>query len=147
MRFVNNPELLDGIRVVQDYEEIANALENNETVYHWEYGDSMYPMLRHMEYCKICPLEQGKEIKPGDAVFCKIKDKFTGMEYYMVHIVLETADFGHDGKKWYKIGSTGTTVFGWTTDILGIAYGTDIFQLMTKDMHDGNNVGLNKAIQ
>ena len=50
MRIVNEPETIDGIRVVQNNEEIAKALSNGETVYHWEAGDSMKPLIRHMEY-------------------------------------------------------------------------------------------------
>jgi hypothetical protein len=132
MRIVNEPETIDGIRVVQDNEEIAKALSNGETVYHWEAGDSMTPLINHMEYCKIVPL--GNEvIQRGDAVFCKIKSQ-TGEYYYMVHQVWEISDCGHDGRKWYKIGSTGTSVFGWSCEVLGKAYGTDIYQEITDEI-------------
>ena len=135
MRIVNEPETIDGIRVVQDSEEIADALMRGESVYHWEAGDSMTPLIRHMEYCKIVPCVP-IDVKRGDAVFCKMKDQHTGMEYYMVHQVWEISHCGHDGKYWYKIGSTGTTIFGWTDDVLGKAYGTDIFQEVTQEIRD-----------
>lgn len=122
MRIVNDPKIIDGLRVVQDENEIAKALENGETVMHWELGNSMAPIIRNAEYCKISPLN-GTEVKRGDAVFCKMDE-----DYYMVHQVIEISDSGYDGKKWYKIGSTNSTIFGWTQDVLGIAKGTDIFQ-------------------
>jgi hypothetical protein len=34
MRIVNEPQEIDGIRVVQGGEEIADALRHGETVYH-----------------------------------------------------------------------------------------------------------------
>ena len=135
MRFVDQPTEIDGIRVVQDSEEIAKALRNGETVYHWEAGDSMSPMLRHMEYCKIVPLGLDEEVKEGDAVFCKLNSDANPMlHYYMVHQVWQKANFGHDKKTWYKIGSTMTTIFGWSNEVLGKAYGTDIFQEVTDEI-------------
>ena len=135
MRFVDQPTEIDGFRVVQDSEEIAKALRNGETVYHWEAGDSMSPMLRHMEYCKIVPVAHPDDVKEGDAVFCKLNsDTNPLLHYYMVHQVWQKADFGHDGKIWFKIGSTMTTVFGWSSEVLGKAYGTDIFQEVTDEI-------------
>jgi hypothetical protein len=135
MRFVDQPTEIDGFRVVQDSEEIAKALRNGETVYHWEAGDSMSPMLRHMEYCKIVPVAHPDDVKEGDAVFSKLNsDTKPLLHYYMVHHVWQKADFGHDGKTWFKIGSTMTTVFGWSSEVLGKAYGTDIFQEVTDEI-------------
>lgn len=135
MRFVDQPTEIDGFRVVQDSEEIAKALRNGETVYHWEAGDSMSPMLRHMEYCKIVPVAHTDDVKEGDAVFCKLNSDANPMlHYYMVHQVWQKADFGHDGKTWFKIGSTMTTIFGWSSEVLGKAYGTDIFQEVTDEI-------------
>ena len=132
MRIVNEPETIDGIRVVQDNEEIADALRHGESVYHWEAGDSMTPLIRHMEYCKIFPCAP-IDVQRGDAVFCKMKSQ-TGEEYYMVHQVWEISNCSHDHRRWFKIGSTGTTIFGWTDEILGKAYGTDIFQEVTPEI-------------
>ena len=135
MRIVNQPTEIDGIRVVQDSEEIADALRHGETVYHWEAGDSMSPMLRHMEYCKIVPVAHPDDVKEGDAVFCKLNgDQNPLLHYYMVHQVWQKANFGHDGKTWFKIGSTMTTIFGWSSEVLGKAYGTDIFQEITPEI-------------
>ena len=36
MRIVNEPDRIDGIRVVQDNDEIARAMMNGETVYQSE---------------------------------------------------------------------------------------------------------------
>jgi hypothetical protein len=133
MRIVNEPEAIDGIRVVQDSEEIAEALRHGETVYHWEAGESMTPLINHMEYCKIVPLRLADApASRGDAVFCKMTSEQG--DYYMVHQVWEIANCGHDGRTWYKIGSTGTTVFGWSCEILGRAYGTDSYQEVTPEI-------------
>lgn len=70
-RIVNEPREIDGIRVVQDSWEIKKALENKETVYHWEAGTSMQPLINHMEYCKIKPCVP-IEVKRGDAVFLSL---------------------------------------------------------------------------
>jgi hypothetical protein len=131
MRIVNEPETIDGIRVVQDNEEIAKALSNGETVYHWEAGDSMKPLIRHMEYCKIVPCAP-IDVQRGDAVFCKMTSEYG--EYYMVHQVWEISNCSHDHRRWFKIGSTGTTIFGWTCEVLGKAFGTDIFQEVTPEI-------------
>ena len=132
MKIVNEPETIDNIKVVQDNDEIAEALSNGETVYHWEAGDSMTPLIHHMEYCKIIPCVP-IDVKRGDAVFCKMKTN-TGEEYYMVHQVWEISNCGYDHRKWFKIGSTGTTVFGWNDEVLGKAYGTDIYQEVTPEI-------------
>lgn len=128
MKVVNNPTEIDGIRVVQDYNEVAEALKNGETVLHWEAGTSLAPLINHLEYCRIYPIHSINDIKRGDCVFCRIKDDVTQMEYYMVHQVWEISNSAHNRVKWFKIGSTMSTIFGWTKDILGIAYGTDIYQ-------------------
>lgn len=126
-RIVNEPSEIDGLRVVQESEDIANALSNGETVMHWELGNSMAPLINNAEYCKITPVKNIDDVKRGDAVFCRINEGvYDG--YYMVHQVIEISDAGHDGKKWFKIGSTGNSVFGWTYEVLGIANGTNIFQ-------------------
>jgi hypothetical protein len=85
-----------------------------------------------MEYCKIVPCVP-IDVKRGDAVFCKMIAS-TGEPYYMVHQVWEIADCGHDHRKWFKIGSTGTQIFGWSCDVLGKAYGTDIYQEITPEI-------------
>ena len=69
-RIVNEPQEIDGLRVVQDSEEIYRALKQGETVMHWESGSSMFPILMHLEYCRIRPLQEGEEPNAGDAVFC-----------------------------------------------------------------------------
>lgn len=128
MTIVNNPTEYDGYRVVQNNEEIAEALKNGETVLHWEGGDSLTPLINHLEFCRIEPLRSIDDVKRGDCVFCRMTDPTTQIKYYMVHQVWEISDSGHDRKKWFKIGSTMSTIFGWTQEVLGIAYGTDIYQ-------------------
>lgn len=129
MRRVNEPEEIDGIRVVQDNDEIEKALKNGESVYHWEFGDSLSPLIRNMEYCLIKPCVP-IEVKRGDCVFCVLHDDM-GNVYPMVHQVWEISDASYSGELWFKIGSTGTSIFGWTKEVYGIAKGTDIFQEFT----------------
>lgn len=52
----------------------------------------------------------------------------------MVHQVWEISDASHTNELWFKIGSTGTSIFGWTNEVYGIAKGTDIFQEFTEEM-------------
>jgi len=127
MKIVTNATEVDGLRVVQDYEEIAKALENGEAVLHWEAGESLKPLINHLEYCAISPIDPN-DVKVGDCVFCKMTDAESKTKYYMVHQVWQISDGGHDGRKWFKIGSSMTTVYGWTQEVLGLAKGTDIYQ-------------------
>lgn len=129
MRIVNEPQEIDGIRVVQNNEEIEKALKNGESVYHWEFGDSMSPLIKNREYCLIKPCVPA-EVKRGDAVFCIMSDEFDH-RWGMVHQVWEISDASHSGELYFKIGSTGTSIFGWTKEVYGIAKGTDIFQEFT----------------
>ena len=126
MREVENVTEIDGIRVVQDGEEIEDALQHGESVYHWESGHSMFPLINDMEYCLIKPCVP-IDVKRGDAVFCRFTDK-EGNHHYMVHQVWEISNSSHTNELWFKIGSTMTTIFGWTKDVLGIAKGTDIYE-------------------
>lgn len=128
MTVVNQPKEIDGIKVVQDYQEIAEALEHGERVMHWEAGTSLSPLINHLEYCKIVPIKNINDVKRGDCVFCKLTDPTTDESHYMVHQVWEISDAAYDGKLWFKIGSTMSTIFGWTNEVLGLAYGTDIYQ-------------------
>ena len=126
---VNQPKELQGYRVVQDGEEIYKALQNGETVMHWESGNSMYPLLMHMEYCKISPREK-HHIAAGQPVFCSFlyRDKEDGQlkTAYMVHRCTEV--FVRGGEYYFKIEGTDGTVFGWTKDVYGIAERTIVFQ-------------------
>ena len=129
MRIVNEPQEIDGIRVVQDAEEMEMALKNGESFYHWEFGDSLSPIIRNREYILIKPCVP-TDVKRGDCVFCIIEDEY-GHEYPMVHQVWEISDASHTNELWFKIGSTHSSIFGWTKRVYGIAKGTDIYQEMT----------------
>ncbi len=125
-RYANGQEeIIDGIRVIQDDDEIKKALLNGETVLHWEYGDSMSPLIKNTEYCKITPCKP-QDVKRGDAVFCVLEDE-NGNAYPMVHQVWEISDAHHSGNLYFKIGSTMHSIFGWTDKVYGIAKGTNIF--------------------
>lgn len=132
MRIVNEPKTIDGLRVIQDPHEMEEALKNGESFYHWEMGNSMSPLINHMEYCRVTPCAP-RDIKRGDAVFCVLHDD-TGGSWPMVHQVWEISDASHTNELWFKIGSTGTSIFGWTKEVYGIAKGTDIYQEFTEEM-------------
>lgn len=120
---LNHPSHINDVRVIQDEEETAEALLRGEKVARYEWGDSMSPVLKHGEYAILTPITDKSKIKRGDAVFCKMDN-----HYYMTHMVWEISDSGFDGERWFKIGSTGTDIYGWTKDVLAIARGTNLFQ-------------------
>ena len=133
MRIVNEPETIDGLRVIQDPSEMEKALKNGESFYHWEFGDSLSPLIRNREYCLVSPCVP-RDIKRGDCVFCVLHT--ADGEWPMVHQVWEISDANHNGELWFKIGSTGTSIFGWTNEVYGIAKGTDIFQEFTAKLRE-----------
>ena len=129
---VNEPKELKGFRVVQDGKEIMEALQKEETVMHWEAGNSMHPLLMHMEYCKIIPMKlpvENKEFIIGKPVFCHFigrTEQGDYQDFYMVHRCTEI--YVRDGEQYFKIEGTDGTVFGWTKDVYGWAESTGIFQ-------------------
>lgn len=118
---VNSPTEINGIKVIQDYAEIKKQLEKGNLVYHWELGDSLYPLIRSGEYCLIKPIKPS-EVKRGDIVFCSV---YGG---YMVHQVWEISYGSSLDVPWFKIGDSHSSIFGWTIEVFGIAKGTNIFE-------------------
>ena len=133
IRFVNDPNKIDGLRVIQDPNEMEEALKNGESFYHWEYGDSLSPLIESGEYVKITPCDIN-EVKRGDCVFCVIEED--GMVLPMVHQVWEISDASHSGELWFKIGSTHASIYGWTKKVYGIAKGTNIFHVREQKMSE-----------
>ena len=130
-RIVNQPENVDGYRVVQEGEDVYKALKEGEIVMHWEAGNSMYPLLKHMEYCKIIPLGEtvlNKEFVIGKPVFCHFvyPDGDKLIDVYMVHRWTEI--YERDGELYFRIEGTDGTHFGWTKDVYGIAESTNVFE-------------------
>ena len=125
-QIVNSPSEINGKRVVQNPLEIMNALSSGETIYHWEYGDSLSPLINNGEYIQIQPCKPS-DVKVGDCIFCLVED-FYGNLQLMVHQVLMISDASHDGELWFKIGTTSNEIFGWAKKVYGIAKGTNIFQ-------------------
>ena len=123
-KIVNNPTTLkingDELRVVQDNEEILKCLKNGETVVHWEGGYSLHPIIQNMEYCKISPIKT-EDVKVGMCVFCCLENGTL-----MVHRVNDIIT--RNGVKWFKIGDTWDTTYGWTPNVFGLAESTDYFQ-------------------
>lgn len=108
-QIVNNPQTLNGLKVVNDPEEALKYILEGETVCRFEYGDSMTPVLNHGQYARLTPLS--KNPKQGDAVFCRVNDC---LMTHMVFIVNEAT-----GQ--CLICSTAGTVFGWTDEVYAIA--------------------------
>lgn len=121
MEIVNSPSFINGIKVAKDYGEVIESLKNNELVMHYEYGDSLSPLLNSGEYALIKPCKP-IEVKRGDCVFCEVQGVL------MVHQVWEISDASHTNELWFKIGSSMNTIYGWTKKIYGIAKGTDVYQ-------------------
>ena len=129
IRFVNNPKEIDGIEVVQDINEAVKAINEGRTVCRYEWGDSMTPILRHGEYAKLIPISKNTEIKRGDAVLCKLDNEYdSSTPFYMTHMVWEISNSSYNGKPWYKIGSSSTSIYGWTQDIYALAVGINVFE-------------------
>lgn len=126
IRFVDQPERLDGFRVVSDGEEIRQALIAGESVMHWEYGNSMFPILKSGEYCLIRPAAPS-DVNIGDPVFCTFKGK-----YHMVHRC--TDKYERDGVTFCQISTTDGRVYGWTNEIWGVAESTNVFQEWTAEI-------------
>lgn len=117
---------INGIRVVQDELEAAWCLKNGETICRFEYGDSMYPILKNGEYAILHPLADINEIKIGDAVFCEMED--VQGSYYMTHMVGDIKEDEKSKKKLFAIDTTNGFRFGWTENILAKAEGTNIIE-------------------
>ena len=127
IRFVNRPHDVDGYRVVDDGEEIKQALLNGETVMHWEFGNSMFPFLKSGEYCLIHPINSPDEVNVGNPVFCTFKGA-----YHMVHRC--TDKYERDGITYYQISTTDGRVYGWTNEVWGVAESTNVFQEWTDEL-------------
>lgn len=127
--FVDNPETIDGFKVVNDENEILKCLQNNETIMHYEFGDSLFPILKSGEYCRIRPTKP-KDVRKGDPVFCSFDyihpETHTEEKAYMVHRCTDI--YNRDGVLYFKIETTGGYCYGWTKDVYGIAESTNIFQ-------------------
>lgn len=132
MILVENPETLDGLRVVQDNDEIRQAMLFNEPVMHWEFGHSMSPMFPNKGYCRIEPLTDRTAIKAGDAVFCNVNGCL------MVHMVWMVSNMNQN-IPYYLIGSTSGSLYGWTSEVLGIAYATPYVEDVEEPIEDEIN--------
>lgn len=124
IKIVDNPKSLnvngENLEVVQSYGEILKRLLQGKSVVHWEGGNSLHPIIRDMEYCKILPIYY-KNVKKGMCVFCELEDGTL-----MVHRVNDIIT--RNDRHWFQIGDTWGNVFGWSKDIFGLAEPTNIFQ-------------------
>ena len=138
-KFVDNPSKIeiDGeeIAVVQNYADLITLVSKGNTVAHWESGDSLFPIIQNMEYCKVSPINKD-DVTIGMCVLCVIDHRGV-----MIHRVIDIVD--RDNEKWFKIGDTLNNVYGWTTKVIGLAEHTNIFQEINKKtfkLSNGNNL-------
>lgn len=115
---VKTPKEVEGYRVVQDSEEVLDALKNGETIARFEYGDSMKPMLVSGEYCILEPITKQPQV--GDAVFCRVNG------YLMTHMVWVVSNIAD--KPYYLIGGSNGSLYGWTNEVYAIAKGTNVVE-------------------
>lgn len=127
-KFVDNPSKIeiDGeeIEVIQDYSDLIKSVSKGNTVAHWESGDSLFPIIQDMEYCKVSSINKD-DVIIGMCVLCVIEDVAP-----MIHRVVDIVE--RDNEKWFKIGDTLNNVYGWTTNVIGLAEHTNIFQTINR---------------
>lgn len=107
---VDNPSVLDGLRVLNDIEETVKALENGEMVCRYEFGESMSPILVSGQYARLIPLK-GETPNVGDAVLNNISGHWNT---HMVWNVNKASGF-------CLIGDSKGNYFAWTKNVLAIA--------------------------
>lgn len=114
---------------IQDEEEAVKALKEGKQVMRYEFGDSMFPILKNGEYARLIPKSQFRPIKQGDAVFCKMTDE-QGNSWYLTHIVWMVSN------SFYLIGSTGGHLNGWVhkSQVFAIALPTN--KIVEKEKED-----------
>ena len=106
---VKSPSRLDGLRVINNTDEMVKILSEGETIAHFEWGTSMHPIFPNGGYCRLTPT---KEIpNSGDAVFCCVDG------VWMTHMVW----VANKASGQCLIGSTSGSLYGWTDKILAVA--------------------------
>lgn len=136
MKLVNNPTEILGEKVIQDNREILESLIKGIPCCKFEWGNSLYPIIRDGEYVRILPINLNNNfaldrIKVGDVVFCEFATA-DGEPFYMIHMVTAISYAHYSNKPWFKIGSTHGETYGWTQKIYGLCYGTDYIQQKEK---------------
>ena len=114
----NIPEQIDGMDVIQETTIAYDSVRSGQTIARYEFGDSMFPILKSGQFCKIVPLTEKDEIKQGDCVFSNIDGC---INTHMVWLISEN----EKGEKMYCIASTSGHIMGWTKDIAGKCYGIE----------------------
>lgn len=108
MTIVESPEKLDGLKVIENDEEMVETLSKGETIAHWERGMSMHPVLTDGQYVRLEPIHDIPNC--GDIVYCNVNG------YWMCHMVLVV----NKASGYCLIGSTSYDIYGWTNEILAI---------------------------
>ena len=85
----------------------AERLQAGDTITSKEPGNSMSPILKHRQPCKIEPITWDK-VKVGDIVYCKVSGN------YYTHLCTAT-----DPKRGCQISNNYGHVNGWTRAVYG----------------------------
>lgn len=123
IEMVNHPEKLDGLRVVQNIDEVVKSISDGETIARFEFGNSMRPVLCSGQYARLVPLHGSDDVQIGDAVFCNVGG------YWMTHMVWNK----NRHSKQYLIGSSSGEMYGWTDIVLATAIPMPYIEKETED--------------
>lgn len=108
MEYLKNETTVDGLKVIEDINEAVKVLENGETIAHWEWGESMMPILQSGQYVRLTPCYTTPDV--GDIVLGYVNSHWT------CHLALKV----NKASGWCQIGTTNGEEIGWTKDILAI---------------------------
>ena len=96
------PSSLDGLLVIQDPSKVINCVKNHNHCCRFEFGNSLYPILKSGQFCELIPISDGI-IDTGDIVFCKVNG------VYMTHMV----EIVNNATGYCKIVDTQGNCYGW----------------------------------
>jgi len=85
----------------------AKRLLDGETIISKEPGNSMTPIIKHRQPCKIEPATW-EDVEKGDIVYCKVKG------YFYTHLVK-----GTNKRRGVLIGNNHGKINGWTKNVYG----------------------------
>ena len=115
--YLKNVTTIDGLKVIADLNEAVETLLNGETVAHWEWGESMMPILESGQYVRLTPTYNHP--KSGDIVLANVDGKWT------CHLALMV----NEASGWCLVGTTSGDVIGWSNNVLAIGKPMPYFEL------------------
>lgn len=125
VKIVNSPKTImykgEEIKVVNDINEAVKELKKGNEIARFEFGNSMYPILKSGEYGVVVPIDI-YNVNIGDAVLCEVNGQL------MTHMVMMVSDSACDGR-YVLIGNTWMQFYGWTNKVYGGVIGTNILEI------------------